>query len=74
MLLENTNLQLDPAVPGVYSGNPYPFGIDPVIKLNCSKLICVSVLFLHIRYISSSLLSLLKPRSSLLSLYLFFTQ
>lgn len=23
-------LQLDPAVPGVYSGNPYPFGIDPV--------------------------------------------
>lgn len=23
-------LQLDPAIPGVYSGNPYPFGIDPV--------------------------------------------
>ncbi|XP_036086738.1 V-type proton ATPase 116 kDa subunit a isoform X3 [Rousettus aegyptiacus] len=22
-------LQLDPAIPGVYSGNPYPFGIDP---------------------------------------------
>lgn len=27
----NPYLQLDPAVPGVYSGNPYPFGIDPVI-------------------------------------------
>jgi len=33
VLLDNTVLQLDPAVPGVYSGNPYPFGIDPVIKL-----------------------------------------
>lgn len=27
----NPYLQLDPAIPGVYSGNPYPFGIDPVI-------------------------------------------
>uniref|UniRef100_A0A8D1T0T9 V-type proton ATPase subunit a n=1 Tax=Sus scrofa TaxID=9823 RepID=A0A8D1T0T9_PIG len=26
----NPYLQLDPAIPGVYSGNPYPFGIDPV--------------------------------------------
>ncbi|KAL8222074.1 UNVERIFIED_CONTAM: hypothetical protein K2H54_074888 [Gekko kuhli] len=25
-------LQLDPKVPGVFSGNPYPFGIDPVIE------------------------------------------
>lgn len=41
VLLDNTVLQLDPAVPGVYSGNPYPFGIDPVIKLNCSKIICI---------------------------------
>ncbi|XP_027639887.1 V-type proton ATPase 116 kDa subunit a 4 isoform X3 [Falco peregrinus] len=29
VLLDNMVLQLDPAVPGVYSGNPYPFGIDP---------------------------------------------
>ncbi|XP_049677586.1 V-type proton ATPase 116 kDa subunit a 4 isoform X2 [Accipiter gentilis] len=29
VLLDNAVLQLDPAVPGVYSGNPYPFGIDP---------------------------------------------
>ncbi|KAG5268050.1 hypothetical protein AALO_G00207670 [Alosa alosa] len=26
----NAHLQLDPAVPGVFSGSPYPFGIDPV--------------------------------------------
>ena len=31
VLKTNPLLQLDPAVPGVYSGNPYPFGIDPVI-------------------------------------------
>ncbi|OWK06748.1 ATP6V0A4 [Cervus elaphus hippelaphus] len=30
VLKTNPLLQLDPAVPGVYSGNPYPFGIDPV--------------------------------------------
>lgn len=30
-IVETTpHLQLDPALPGVYSGNPYPFGIDPV--------------------------------------------
>lgn len=29
----NPLLQLDPAIPGVYSGNPYPFGIDPVTCL-----------------------------------------
>uniref|UniRef100_A0A8C9LFV3 V-type proton ATPase subunit a n=1 Tax=Pavo cristatus TaxID=9049 RepID=A0A8C9LFV3_PAVCR len=49
VLHDNTVLQLDPAVPGVYSGNPYPFGIDPVIKFNCSKIICISFLFLYIR-------------------------
>ncbi|XP_036184927.1 V-type proton ATPase 116 kDa subunit a isoform X4 [Myotis myotis] len=26
----NPLLQLNPAIPGVYSGNPYPFGIDPL--------------------------------------------
>ncbi|XP_035306963.1 V-type proton ATPase 116 kDa subunit a isoform X2 [Cricetulus griseus] len=31
-------LQLDPAVPGVYSGNPYPFGIDPIWNLASNKL------------------------------------
>uniref|UniRef100_A0A8B9FLX4 V-type proton ATPase subunit a n=1 Tax=Amazona collaria TaxID=241587 RepID=A0A8B9FLX4_9PSIT len=51
VLLGNTALQLDPAIPGVYSGNPYPFGIDPVIKLNCSKIICISICF----YISGTL-------------------
>ncbi|XP_058930871.1 V-type proton ATPase 116 kDa subunit a 4 [Kogia breviceps] len=34
----NPNLQLDPAVPGVYSGNPYPFGIDPIWNLASNKL------------------------------------
>ncbi|XP_055979957.1 V-type proton ATPase 116 kDa subunit a 4 [Sorex fumeus] len=34
----NLYLQLDPAVPGVYSGNPYPFGIDPVWNLASNKL------------------------------------
>lgn len=47
----NPYLQLDPAVPGVYSGNPYPFGIDPVImsseikyslcKMSCWGDLCV---------------------------------
>ncbi|XP_008588427.1 PREDICTED: V-type proton ATPase 116 kDa subunit a isoform 4, partial [Galeopterus variegatus] len=31
-------LQLDPAMPGVYSGNPYPFGIDPIWNLASNKL------------------------------------
>ncbi|ELK13816.1 V-type proton ATPase 116 kDa subunit a isoform 4 [Pteropus alecto] len=34
----NPLLQLDPAVPGVYSGNPYPFGIDPIWNLASNKL------------------------------------
>ncbi|KAM6419170.1 V-type proton ATPase 116 kDa subunit a 4 isoform 2-T2 [Pluvialis apricaria] len=38
VLLDNTVLQLDPAVPGVYSGNPYPFGIDPIWNVASNKL------------------------------------
>uniref|UniRef100_A0A8C9N4Q5 V-type proton ATPase subunit a n=1 Tax=Serinus canaria TaxID=9135 RepID=A0A8C9N4Q5_SERCA len=38
VLLENTVLQLNPAVPGVYSGNPYPFGIDPIWNVASNKL------------------------------------
>uniref|UniRef100_A0A8C3LMS7 V-type proton ATPase subunit a n=1 Tax=Chrysolophus pictus TaxID=9089 RepID=A0A8C3LMS7_CHRPC len=38
VLLDNTVLQLDPAVPGVYSGNPYPFGIDPIWNIASNKL------------------------------------
>uniref|UniRef100_A0A663EDZ5 V-type proton ATPase subunit a n=1 Tax=Aquila chrysaetos chrysaetos TaxID=223781 RepID=A0A663EDZ5_AQUCH len=38
VLLDNTVLQLDPAVPGVYSGNPYPFGIDPIWNVALNKL------------------------------------
>ncbi|XP_004430767.2 PREDICTED: V-type proton ATPase 116 kDa subunit a isoform 4 isoform X1 [Ceratotherium simum simum] len=34
----NPVLQLDPAVPGVYSGNPYPFGIDPIWNVASNKL------------------------------------
>ncbi|XP_021586810.2 V-type proton ATPase 116 kDa subunit a 4 [Ictidomys tridecemlineatus] len=34
----NEYLQLDPAMPGVYSGNPYPFGIDPIWNLASNKL------------------------------------
>ncbi|XP_053512585.1 V-type proton ATPase 116 kDa subunit a 4 isoform X5 [Artibeus jamaicensis] len=34
----NPLLQLNPAVPGVYSGNPYPFGIDPIWNLASNKL------------------------------------
>ncbi|KYO36489.1 hypothetical protein Y1Q_0024220 [Alligator mississippiensis] len=38
VLEENEALQLDPAVPGVYSGNPYPFGIDPIWNIAKNKL------------------------------------
>ncbi|XP_019400258.1 PREDICTED: V-type proton ATPase 116 kDa subunit a isoform X2 [Crocodylus porosus] len=38
VLEENEALQLDPAVPGVYSGNPYPFGIDPIWNVAKNKL------------------------------------
>ncbi|MXQ90472.1 hypothetical protein E5288_WYG016053 [Bos mutus] len=38
VLKMNPLLQLDPAVPGVYSGNPYPFGIDPIWNLASNKL------------------------------------
>ncbi|XP_061227927.1 V-type proton ATPase 116 kDa subunit a 4 isoform X2 [Neopsephotus bourkii] len=38
VLLANTVLQLNPAVPGVYSGNPYPFGIDPIWNVASNKL------------------------------------
>nr|XP_015208620.1 PREDICTED: V-type proton ATPase 116 kDa subunit a isoform 4 isoform X1 [Lepisosteus oculatus] len=31
-------LQLDPAVPGVYSGSPYAFGIDPIWNIASNKL------------------------------------
>uniref|UniRef100_A0A6I8NCB9 V-type proton ATPase subunit a n=1 Tax=Ornithorhynchus anatinus TaxID=9258 RepID=A0A6I8NCB9_ORNAN len=34
----NLFLQLDPAVPGVFSGNPYPFGIDPIWNVASNKL------------------------------------
>ncbi|PIO33788.1 hypothetical protein AB205_0190580 [Aquarana catesbeiana] len=30
--------ELDPAVPGVFSGNPYPFGIDPIWNIAKNKL------------------------------------
>uniref|UniRef100_A0A8C8A1N1 V-type proton ATPase subunit a n=1 Tax=Oryzias sinensis TaxID=183150 RepID=A0A8C8A1N1_9TELE len=36
-LKENTVLQLDPAVPGVFNG-PYPLGIDPVWNIATNKL------------------------------------
>ncbi|XP_006138122.2 V-type proton ATPase 116 kDa subunit a 4 [Pelodiscus sinensis] len=38
ILEESPLLQLDPAVPGVYSGNPYPFGIDPIWNIAANKL------------------------------------
>ncbi|XP_053114114.1 V-type proton ATPase 116 kDa subunit a 4 isoform X3 [Hemicordylus capensis] len=31
-------LQLDAALPGVYSGNPYPFGLDPIWNIAKNKL------------------------------------
>ncbi|XP_075458617.1 V-type proton ATPase 116 kDa subunit a 4-like isoform X1 [Ascaphus truei] len=38
LLKQNTFLQLDPAIPQVFSGKPYPFGIDPVWDFATNKL------------------------------------
>ncbi|KAG9472263.1 hypothetical protein GDO78_020597 [Eleutherodactylus coqui] len=38
LLHQGLDLQLDPKVPGVFSGNPYPFGIDPIWNLAKNKL------------------------------------
>ncbi|XP_069759269.1 V-type proton ATPase 116 kDa subunit a 4-like isoform X2 [Narcine bancroftii] len=38
VLENNLLLQLDPAVAGVFSGNPYPFGIDPIWNIASNKL------------------------------------
>lgn len=38
MIRTNLYMSLDPAVPGVYSGSPYPFGIDPVWNFAANKL------------------------------------
>ncbi|KAG8438733.1 hypothetical protein GDO86_005070 [Hymenochirus boettgeri] len=38
MVHAGLQLQLDPAVPGVFSGNPYPFGIDPIWNIAKNKL------------------------------------
>ncbi|NP_001083384.1 ATPase H+ transporting V0 subunit a4 L homeolog [Xenopus laevis] len=38
MVHQGLQLQLDPAVPGVFSGNPYPFGIDPIWNIAKNKL------------------------------------
>ncbi|XP_075066741.1 V-type proton ATPase 116 kDa subunit a 4 [Mixophyes fleayi] len=38
LLHSGLSLQLDPAVPGVFSGNPYPFGIDPIWNIAKNKL------------------------------------
>ncbi|CAH2276512.1 V-type proton ATPase 116 kDa subunit a isoform X1 [Pelobates cultripes] len=38
LLHQGIQLQLDPAVPGVFSGNPYPFGIDPIWNIASNKL------------------------------------
>ncbi|XP_077101298.1 V-type proton ATPase 116 kDa subunit a 1 isoform X1 [Siphateles boraxobius] len=37
-LHDNHRLQLNPTVPGVYSGRPYVFGIDPVWNIASNKL------------------------------------
>ncbi|XP_058869868.1 V-type proton ATPase 116 kDa subunit a 1 isoform X2 [Acipenser ruthenus] len=37
-LHDSAVLQLDPAVPGVFSGYPYPFGIDPIWNIASNKL------------------------------------
>uniref|UniRef100_A0A8C4SXG1 V-type proton ATPase subunit a n=1 Tax=Erpetoichthys calabaricus TaxID=27687 RepID=A0A8C4SXG1_ERPCA len=34
----SVTLQLDPVSPGVFSGSPYPFGIDPIWNLSSNKL------------------------------------
>ncbi|KAM3927121.1 V-type proton ATPase 116 kDa subunit a 4 [Leptodactylus fuscus] len=38
LLHDGVTLQLDPNVPGVFSGNPYPFGIDPIWNIAKNKL------------------------------------
>uniref|UniRef100_A0A4W3KFX4 V-type proton ATPase subunit a n=1 Tax=Callorhinchus milii TaxID=7868 RepID=A0A4W3KFX4_CALMI len=38
ILHKSATLQLDPAVPGVFSGKPYPFGIDPIWNIAVNKL------------------------------------
>ncbi|XP_044137255.1 V-type proton ATPase 116 kDa subunit a [Bufo gargarizans] len=38
LLYQGVDLQLDPKVPGVFSGNPYPFGIDPIWNIAKNKL------------------------------------
>lgn len=45
-------LQLSPTVRGVYSGNPYPFGIDPVI---CFPLVLVHPSGVHMKDFLESL-------------------
>ncbi|XP_067233752.1 V-type proton ATPase 116 kDa subunit a 1 [Chanodichthys erythropterus] len=37
-LYDNHHLQLSPTVPGVYSGRPYVFGVDPVWNIASNKL------------------------------------
>ncbi|XP_060101635.1 V-type proton ATPase 116 kDa subunit a 4 isoform X2 [Heteronotia binoei] len=38
ILEANEALELDPKEPGVFSGNPYPFGIDPIWNIAKNKL------------------------------------
>ncbi|XP_060635689.2 V-type proton ATPase 116 kDa subunit a 4 isoform X2 [Anolis sagrei] len=38
MMHHDGTYQLDPKIVGVYSGNPYPFGIDPVWNIATNKL------------------------------------
>uniref|UniRef100_A0A4W5MLL8 V-type proton ATPase subunit a n=1 Tax=Hucho hucho TaxID=62062 RepID=A0A4W5MLL8_9TELE len=37
-LHDSGHLHLDPRVSGVYSGNPYPFGVDPIWNIASNKL------------------------------------